>query len=236
MARLRSSQVAHKVTHKAPISVFIASTIVVFFMSLSAADSIGFVPDYIDGTPPAGGAASTDLTSADQVPLADLPQLGETNLSVASTPAAQTAFPLHITIASVGIDLPVQNPSTTDIDALDALLVSGPARYAPSAKLGENGNVIIFAHSSHLPIVRNKMYQAFNRIPDVREGATIAIQGSDGREYIYSVDSLVKADTNDGVEIPLRVASGAELTLVTCDTLTGKSARYILTASFIGTN
>ncbi len=235
MVRLRSPQVARKASKKAPLPVFIAATLVVFFLSLSAADSIGFVPYYIDG--------STPLTTSDpdEISLTDLPQLGlpaqAGGSSVAPVAAlVPTAFPQRISIASVGINLPVQNPSTTSVAALDALLTNGPARYSLSAKLGEKGNVIIFAHSSHLPIVHNKMYQAFNNIPEVKEGATIIILGSDAKEYIYSVTSVVRADTNDGFEIPLHVANGAQLTLVTCDTLTSKSARYILTADFIGTD
>jgi LPXTG-site transpeptidase (sortase) family protein len=247
---------------RAPASVFVATTIVVFFLSLSAADSIGFVPDYIDGstTLTTGGsdslttsgsdsfttggstpntdsvqAASTDSASGDSVALSSLPQLGEG----ATTAAPKiVVLPTHITIQSVGIDLPVQNPSTTDVDTLDNLLKQGPARFSPSASLGTAGNMIIFAHSSHLPsvMIHNKMYQAFNQIPNVQKGASVAITGSDGKTYLYSVDSVVKADTNDGTTIPLVVSDGAKLTLVTCDTLTGKSARFILTASFVGTD
>jgi sortase (surface protein transpeptidase) len=40
---------------------------------------------------------------------------------------------------------------------------------------------------------------------------------------------------NDNVELSL-APDGKKLTLVTCDTLTGKSARYVLEATFIGTN
>ena len=35
--------------------------------------------------------------------------------------------------------------------------------------------------------------------------------------------------------IDLSVSLGTKLTLVTCDTLTGKSARFVLTADFVGT-
>ena len=41
-----------------------------------------------------------------------------------------------------------------------------------------------------------------------------------------------KADANDAV-IELSTTAGTKLTLVTCDTLTGKSARYILEADFV---
>lgn len=207
---------------KAPKSVFFAALIVVFMTSLSAADSIGFVPCTVDGT-------CTSSAAQHEVALSELPMLGDT-----ASASATTTLPARILIPAAGIDLPVQNPSTLNVDALDALLQNGPARYASSAKLGEQGNVLIFAHSSHLPIVHNQMFRAFNNIPDLKQGDSITLVGADGVKYLYSVDAVVKANTNDGTEIPL-VGAGKKLTLVTCDTLTGKSARYILTASFVGT-
>jgi LPXTG-site transpeptidase (sortase) family protein len=202
-----------------PFGVFLATSFLVFGLSLSAADSVGFVPCQIDNT-------------CDQsVALSQLPQLGVEGTAPAS---AQGVLPVEIKIPSVGIDLPVQNPSTTDVNALDALLNQGPAHYVNSAGLGVDGNVLIFAHSSHLPIVTNKMFQAFNQIPNVDPGASVELIGADGKSYLYSVDSVVKADTNDGTTINLAPTQGEELTLVTCDTLTGTSARFILTAHFVG--
>ena len=211
---------------KTPRGVFVATTIVVFFSALSVADSVGFVPYYIDGTTP---------SYSEEVALSDLPQLGEDAFAQSSA-RTQTAFPVRIAISSIDVDLPVQNPQTTDIAALDKLLVKGPARYSPSAKLGERGNVLIFAHSSHLPVVHNKMYQAFNAIPEAKRGDTVVLTGSDGVEYLYVVTAIVKADINDGTTINLSQDGSSRLTLVTCDTLTAKSARYVLTADFVGTN
>ena len=235
---------AKKTRNKPPLAVFLASTMLVFGISFFAADSFGFVPYYIDGTDPSAAVAAA---SSHDLALSQLPQLGETDgradaaLAAAAKQAAdaakpkQAVYPMHITIASVGINLPVQNPSTINVDALDALLVNGPARYANSATLGQSGNMVIFAHSSHLPIVHNTMFQAFNNVPNVQAGDVVSITGSDGTDYIYRVDSVVKATTTDGTQIPLET-SGTKLTLVTCDTLTGKSARFILTASYIGTD
>jgi LPXTG-site transpeptidase (sortase) family protein len=205
---------------KPPMLVFLATTVIMFGLSLSAADSVGFVPCQIDNTCDQGSVA-----------LSDLPQLGVEGTAPANS---QGVLPVEIKIPSVGIDLPVQNPSTTDVDALDALLNKGPARYVNSAELGTDGNVLIFAHSSHLPIVTNSMFKAFNQIPNVNPGASIELDGADGKAYLYSVDSVVKADTTDGTTINLAPTQGEELTLVTCDTLTGTSARFILTAHFVG--
>jgi LPXTG-site transpeptidase (sortase) family protein len=148
--------------------------------------------------------------------------------------ATHTAKPVTIIIPSIDMSLPVQNPSTRDLSALDTLLQKGPARYVDSAKLGEKGNVIIFAHSSHLPVVHNQMYKAFNRVPELVQGDTITIVGDDGQKYLYSVNSVRKADVSDAT-IDLSPRIGTKLTLVTCDTLTSKSARFILDADFIGT-
>ena len=202
----------------APLGVFLATSVIVFALALSAADSVGFVPCQLDNT-------------CDSVALSNLPQLGVEGTAPVNS---QGVLPVEIQIPSVGIDLPVQNPATTDVDALDALLNQGPARYVQSAGLGVQGNVLIFAHSSHLPIVTNKMFQAFNQIPDVNPGASITLVGADGKDYLYSVDSVVKADTSDGTTINLDPSQGEKLTLVTCDTLTGVSSRFILTAHFVG--
>jgi LPXTG-site transpeptidase (sortase) family protein len=207
-------------TNKAPLSIFFATTIVLFGLTLSAADSIGFVPTYIDGS-----------TAAPSVALSDLPVLGE-SATTSKVVQVTTALPEHISIPSIGLDLHVQNPATTNSDALDVLLQNGPARYSLSAKLGEDGNVVIFAHSSHLPIVHNKMFQAFNRVPELKEGDMIMLTGN-GKTYVYSVISVSKADTSNGV-LDLSASNGKRLTLVTCDTVTGKTARFVLEAGFVG--
>jgi LPXTG-site transpeptidase (sortase) family protein len=244
-----------KVNNRAPFAVFLAAIVMIFFCTVSAADSIGFVPDYIDGTTPTTSvapvqsnsdyASATDTSSPSQeVSLANLPILGEstdqtptpTPAPVATpTPVAATSIkPVRIIISAGNIDLPVQNPTTTNVDTLDTLLKHGPAHYINSADLGVAGNLIIFAHSSHLPVVINKMYQAFNNIPKLKSGDAITIVGSDGNSYVYNVVSVVKASVNDGLTIDTSPAQGTNLTLVTCDTLTGVSARFVLSATFVG--
>ncbi len=217
---------------KPPFRVFFAATVVVFFLSLSAADSIGLVPYYIDGTTPltTGGTAPKSDT---EFALSDLPELGDTPEADASADAAvATALPARVLISSIGLDLAVQNPGTRDLAALDELLKQGPARYVDSAKLGEVGNMIVFAHSSHLPIVHNQMYKAFNRLPELAAGDMITLQ-ADGKNYLYAVQSVRTADAND-TRIDMSKEKGTRLTLVTCDTLTGKSARFVVEASFVG--
>lgn len=207
---------------KPPKRVFFAASTVMFFLMLSAADSVGLVPYYIDGS------------HRDAVALSQLPELGEEKNIVSATP---TALPSRIVISSIGLDLPIQNPATRDIAALDALLQSGPARYVDSARLGEKGNILIFAHSSHLPIVHNQMYKAFNRVPELVEGNVITVIGKDSsgveQTYLYVVRSVRRADAHEEI-IDLSPKSGTRLTLVTCDTLTSKASRFVLEADFVG--
>jgi LPXTG-site transpeptidase (sortase) family protein len=233
--------------NKPPFAVYLSVTVILFVLTLSVADSIGLVPDYIDGTQSEHMAVSDsqsnspdgDWSEFDQsVSVSNLPELGEA--VSAPTPvveqqhSAALSKPTKILIPAIDMNLPVQNPSTRDLSALDTLLQKGPARYVDSAKLNERGNVIIFAHSSHLPVVHNQMYKAFNRVPELVKGDTITLVGDDGQKYLYSVTSVRKADANDAT-IDLSPLHGTKLTLVTCDTLTGKSARFILEADFIGT-
>lgn len=216
---------------KAPVSVFLAATAVIFGLTLSAADSIGFVPYYVDGTEP----------TRSKLALNDLPELGEevpfgtVIKEEEETPAdvmpEVAVAPTRIRISAIGLDLPVSNPQTRDLEELDEVLKDGPARYVDSALLGETGNVLIFGHSSHLPVVHNQMYKAFNKIPDLKEGNVISIEGG-GKEFLYTVTSVTKVDAEEGI-IDLS-KKGHKLTIVTCDTLTGKSSRYVLEAEFVG--
>lgn len=222
---------------KPPSGVFLAVTVIIFFTSLSAADSVGFVPYYIDGSTPVPDVSDVIPTN---VALSNLPELGTDDViaNPIAVPAQipivnKTTKPTRIEIGAVGIDLPVQNPATRDINALDTLLQKGPARYVDSAEIGESGNVIIFAHSSHLPIVHNQMFRAFNKIPDLKAGDSIALVGADGVRYLYRVRSVVKASIDSDTTIATQ-SDTPILTLVTCDTITGKSARFILTADFVG--
>lgn len=208
-----------------PVGVFIASTVVIFVCSLSAADSVGFVPYYIDGTEPAHR----------EVALTQLPQLGEPvviDQLPAELAAVNAVLPERVEIDAIGLDLPIQNIDSRDLSVLDLALEKGPVRYVDSALLGVRGNMLIFAHSSHLPVVHNKMYQAFNRLPELTPGDSIVVEGG-GKKYLYSVSSVRRTDASDAV-IDLSPTLGTRLTLSTCDTLTSKSSRFVVEADFVG--
>jgi len=211
--------------NKPPFTVFLAATVVIFFLSLSTADSVGFVPDYIDGSSPAGES----VAESEDVALSSLPQLNGD-----MPPAVSGVAPERIEIPVIDMDLPVQNIESKDIQVLYENLKNGPIRYVDSARLGEDGNVLIFGHSSRLPVVRNQMYKAFNKISELKEGDTISVSGG-GHVYLYRVVSVEQKDIKDPTAVIDLGKEGKRLTLVTCDTLTGETARFVLTATYVGT-
>ena len=216
----------HPNTKNPPKRVFLAAVVLIFFSTMSALESVGFVPSYIDGstTLTTSGTASAQ---PGEVRLSDLPQLAE------SPAIPQGVLPERIRSAAIGLDAVIQNPDTRDIDALALSILKSPTRYVDSAKLGVPGNMLIFGHSSTYRVVRNPMYKVFNRISELKPGDSISVEGG-GVEYLYSVTSVRSVDVNEAI-IDLSPTVGTKLTLTTCDILTGKSARFVVEADFVGT-
>lgn len=138
--------------------------------------------------------------------------------------------PVRINIPSLGLTATIANPTSTDVVTLDKLLLKGAVRYPTSAKLGENGNVVLFGHSSYLPIVGNQAYKTLNQIQKLKKGDTVTVYSA-GTAYTYAVRTMEKKSASDGV-IPLTV-TGRVLTLATCDSFGAKSDRFVVTADFV---
>lgn len=243
-----SEQYSHNSNNgKPPFPVFVSTAVVIFFLTLSAASSVGFVPYYIDGTEPTRSVAVEPVIeeggvialAESDVSLADLPELGDplsTATKLKDIPVAppKPVSPTRLVIDSINLDLAIQNTESRNLATLDKALEKGPVRYVDSAALNVPGNMLVFAHSSHLPIVKNPMFKAFNRLPELVSGDIISVYGEDGRQYLYAVSSVRKTDATDTV-IDLSPTQGTKLTLSTCDTLTSKTSRFVVVADFIGT-
>ena len=148
------------------------------------------------------------------------------------TSDVQTAeMPVRVIAKTIGLDNTVLNPESTEVAELDASLLKGTVRYPTSALLGVDGTMLIFGHSSYLPIVRNKNYKAFNGIQKLKAGDTVSVYSST-REYRYSVVGVRLANADeDVVELP---SNGKYLALLTCDSFGTKSDRFVVTADFVG--
>lgn len=147
-----------------------------------------------------------------------------------SVPEGEGELPTRIEIPKIGIRASVSNPTTTNVSALDTALLSGAVHYPGSAVPGEEGNVLIFGHSSRLPVVHNQAFKAFNDIQKLEEGDPIFVIGND-KVYIYAVEGIKEANTASDA-VPLEV-EGAKLTLATCNNFGSKEDRFILTATLV---
>lgn len=167
-----------------------------------------------------------------------LPDNGQQTLQSSTTPEQSTLLPagqgeetMRIVIKDIGIDDSVSNPTSTDNDVLDAALLKGAVHYPSTALLGEAGTVLLFGHSSYLPIVHNQNYKAFDGIQNLKPGQIISLY-STTTEYRYAVVGVRTANaTEDIVELP---QEGQHLTLITCDSFGTKSDRYVVTADLQG--
>ncbi len=151
-----------------------------------------------------------------------------------TVPAGQGEGPVRVVIKAIGMDETIGNPTSIDVDALDQSLLSGPIRYPTSALLREEGTVLLFGHSSYLPIVHNQNYKAFDGIQNLKPNDVISIYSAD-TEYRYAVVGVSTADAASNPIVPLTL-TGRHLTLVTCDSFTGQTTdRFIITADLAGT-
>jgi len=139
-------------------------------------------------------------------------------------------LPTKIVIPSINLSAAIANPTTTNAEVLDKELLSGAVRYPTSAELGEVGNVVIFGHSSYLPIVGNQAYKTFNGIQKLSVGDVVTVYSS-GTAYTYEVKSVTKESANVAV-IPLSV-TGRILTLSTCNSFATKADRFVVVANFV---
>ncbi len=184
---------------------------VVFLASVFVLGKLGLLPD---APPPQ--APSPVVTLAASSPAATL----------TTAPEA----PVRVSIPAINLSVTVADPTTTNVSVLDALLLRGAVRYPTSALLGENGNVVIFGHSSYLPIVGNPAYKTFDGIQKLAKGDTITVYSAD-TAYTYSVATVSKEKASEAI-IPLSV-EGKVLTLSTCNSFATTNDRFVVTADFV---
>lgn len=152
-------------------------------------------------------------------------------LATSTSPTTSPEDPTKIEIPTIGLSATIANPTTTSLEALDAYLLKGAARYPTSARLNEAGNVVLFAHSSYLPVVGNQAYKTFDGIQKLVAGDVITVYSA-GAAYTYRVRGVAKESAATGSGIDLAVA-GKVLTLVTCNSFATKSDRFVVTADFV---
>ena len=124
----------------------------------------------------------------------------------------------------------VLNPESSTVEALDAALLSGVIRHPDSADFAQKGTIFLLGHSSYLPNVMNKNFQAFNGIQKMKWGDTIRLRSID-TEYVYTVDRVYEAKASSA-EVPMQY-DVAKLVLATCNTFASKDDRFVVEATLV---
>jgi LPXTG-site transpeptidase (sortase) family protein len=205
--------------------------LVAFFFAVLVTYAVLFTLDFIP-EPKDPAEAKTAMNAVAEVAAASsTPAAAEPEKPA---PAAVDPDPIRIIFDSLnGKTVKVQNPESRSVAVLDEALLSGAVRHPDSADLSNPGNIFILGHSSYLPVVYNKNFQAFNGIQDLKWGDTIRLQSSD-TEYIYRVQRVYKAKAAD-VVVP-QTPGKAQLTLATCNSFGTKDDRFIVEASLVSSN
>lgn len=179
---------------------------------------------WVDALPNAVTESDTAATSEEVAPA---PAVAQSGVQIAEAP-------VRIVAKSIGLDKVVLNPESTNVDTLDEALLKGTVRYPTSALLGTEGTVLIFGHSSYLPIVRNQNFKAFNGIQNLKAGETVSVYSA-GAEYRYTVETVTTATADEDQILRLNLPKdGTHLMLVTCDSFGSKTTRFVVTARFEG--
>ncbi len=206
--------------------------LVAFFVLAVVLYAIDFVPEPVATK----SDTSTDAPTVTVSQVAQNAHVANVNLIAGPTPSVTNVHPglapTRVVIPKVGVDTPISNPSSTNIEVLDSELLKGAVHYPGTAYLGEEGSVLLFGHQSYLPVIHNQAFKAFNDLQKLQTGDTISVYG--GRtEYRYAVRSVTLVTVDFG-SIPLDT-KGETLTLVTCNSLGEKEQRYIIKADLLGT-
>ncbi len=199
---------------------FFGTFFIVFLLSYLFLVAIDFIPE----------PKATEPEEATEVPVAEAVVEAAPAHDAFSYPLGaphDPVLPESIYIKRLDKTIPVLNPTSREVADLDAALLSGAVRHPDSANLAQDGNVFILAHSSYLPNVINKHFQAFNGIENLEWGDTIEVVSA-GHRHIYEVEKVYKANAAD-TTVPIE-GTGPRLTLATCNSFGSKDDRFIVEA------
>jgi LPXTG-site transpeptidase (sortase) family protein len=197
---------------------FLAVFFVIVFLTYSFLVLIDFIPEPV--TQEANAEVEEELEE-EEVPEEEPEPVVEEVTEV---------LPIKLIIDKLDREVVVLNPESREIADLDAALLSGVVRHPDSADFSDPGNIFILGHSSYLPTVFNKSFQALNGIQDLTWGDTVRLQSAD-TEYVYRVQKVYKAKASD-IVVPFTPGK-ANLTLATCNSFGSKDDRFIVEAQLL---
>lgn len=208
-------------THRRPLGV---SFVLIFIFTVVTLNAFGLVPEM------------PEKESAEVITERAKNDTQSVRAAGISRPASEGFYedkrvsPVRVVVPSVGIDARVITPSSKDVAVLDSALLKGAVHYPGSGVLSDTSNLFIFGHSSHLPVVNNKNFQAFNDLEKTKPGDLVRVESSDVAN-IYEVTSVEMVKASEAL-IELG-GSSKMLTLSTCNSFGKPTDRYVVKAQFV---
>jgi len=211
--------------------IFFGVFFVVFTVLYAVLVVVDFLPEAPESVP-----ASTEVTAvAAEVDIA--PVIIQTTVTPQSEFVSETVTtagapdqPVSMYIERLDKTIDVLNPQSRTIADLDNALLSGVVRHPDSATPNIDGTTLILGHSSYLPNVLNKNFQAFNGVQNLEWGDIITLTSADA-VYTYRVERVYEAKAS---EITVPIAGDAKLlTIATCDSFGSTDDRHIVEAKQI---
>jgi LPXTG-site transpeptidase (sortase) family protein len=218
---------------------FLAVFLLIMFVTVEVCVAAGFTPDASSTAVATAATSNVDLNNSALIAGVPLTTSDDASANAGVSAPVSGALnmngelPTKIVISKIGVNAPIANPATTNVASLDNYLSYGAARYPTSATLDQQGNVILFGHSSYLPVIINQHYKTFDGIQNLVPGDLITVYSST-HVFTYSVTSEEKqSELTDS--IPL-TTTGHTLTLATCNSFGEKTDRFVVTATLVGSS
>lgn len=192
-----------------------------------------YVVDFLPEPVSASGHNTGQLSEFNEGAYGNLGTGNDEEEENASKDSEIAQYPVRLIIDSLDKSVPILNPDSSDIATLDANLLKGAVRHPDSGDFRRKGTIFILGHSSYLPNVINKNFQAFNGIQKLNWGDTIKLQSED-LEYVYRVDRVYRTVAS---EAEITIEAGKEkLILATCNSFGSKDDRFIVEATLVETH
>ncbi len=208
-------------------TAFIAVFFGVFLFSYAILFALDWLPELVDEKSTEEVVSVTE-TSIEEAPL--LPAVVEEEVKKPTFVPSVPDLPLTMKFVALDKEVTVLNPTSRSVADLDAALLEGVVRHPDSAALNQDGTVFILGHSSYLPAVKNKNFQAFNGIQNLKWGDEITIESLE-TAYTYKVEKVYRAKAQD-VTVPI-AGDKKRLVLATCNSFGSTDDRYIVEAILV---
>ncbi len=140
--------------------------------------------------------------------------------------------PNQVEIPSLGIKAPIVEPISNKETDFQEALKTGVVHFPGSAKVGEEGNMYIFGHSSDFAFKAGSYKTVFALLPNIKNNAEIIVTNNEGTKFTYIVTGQKIVRSNDTSVLDQNTHGKKILTLQTSYPIGTALKRYIVIAEF----